>query len=163
MNGPLVTPACHNCFINIRTGLVPCPTCSTACFCRYLSKLINWCNECESSFSQRCHLKTTLTQVIKWGINIRMCRLQVMLQRKMKLGIRTAEIRFLRWRSHFNVVFMTNNLHLKVVWKLMWRMFKKKKKVEQSYIKRNLFILMRESNLPWSNFCFVSKRKISRF
>jgi len=29
----LVTPACHNCFMNIRTGLVPCPTCSTACFC----------------------------------------------------------------------------------------------------------------------------------
>ena len=30
----LQAPACHNCFKTIRTGLVPCPWCSTACFCR---------------------------------------------------------------------------------------------------------------------------------
>ena len=29
------TPACHHCLMYIRSGLVPCPTCSSASFCRW--------------------------------------------------------------------------------------------------------------------------------
>ena len=28
------TPSCHNCLRYIKSGLVPCPTCNIACFCR---------------------------------------------------------------------------------------------------------------------------------
>ena len=30
------TPACYYCLMYIRSGLVPCPTCSSAYFCRYI-------------------------------------------------------------------------------------------------------------------------------
>ena len=32
----VATPACQHCFLFIRSGLVPCPTCSTASFCRFV-------------------------------------------------------------------------------------------------------------------------------
>ena len=30
------TPSCHNCLRYIRSGLVPCPSCNIASFCRYM-------------------------------------------------------------------------------------------------------------------------------
>ena len=36
----VATPACQHCFLFIRSGLVPCPTCSTACFCRFVCTYI---------------------------------------------------------------------------------------------------------------------------
>ena len=33
-NEVVSTPACHNCLKYIKSGLVPCPTCNVASFCR---------------------------------------------------------------------------------------------------------------------------------
>ena len=33
----IANPACLHCFHFIHSGIVPCPTCSTACFCRLVA------------------------------------------------------------------------------------------------------------------------------
>lgn len=36
----VASPACHHCFITVQSGLVPCPTCSCAIFCRLEIKFL---------------------------------------------------------------------------------------------------------------------------